>query len=83
VCPVPSEPDIRDGEPVHFVSIADFLMGLQPVPEKFEELERQLRLFAEQKPISIRSASKLAEMMGHRSEQPEDGQAGDRKTSGP
>ncbi|MBX7133143.1 MAG: N-6 DNA methylase, partial [Fimbriimonadaceae bacterium] len=54
---------IRDGEPVHFVSIADFLMGLQPVPEKFEELERQLRLFAEQKPISIRSASKLAEMM--------------------
>ncbi|MBX7133436.1 MAG: N-6 DNA methylase [Fimbriimonadaceae bacterium] len=54
---------IRDGEPVHFVSIANFLMGLQPTPEKFEELERQLRLFAEQKPISIRSASKLAEMM--------------------
>lgn len=54
---------IRDGEPVHFVSIADFLMGLQPVPEKFDELERQLKLFAEQKPISIRSASKLAEMM--------------------
>ncbi|MDP1912163.1 type ISP restriction/modification enzyme [Brevundimonas sp.] len=54
---------IRDGEPVHFVSIADFLMGLQPIPEKFDELERQLKLFAEQKPISIRSASKLAAMM--------------------
>lgn len=54
---------IRDGEQVHFVTIADFLMGLQPRPERFEELERQLRLFAEQKPISIRSAAKLAEMM--------------------
>jgi hypothetical protein len=54
---------IRDGERVHYVSIADFLMGLRPRPERFEELERQLRLFAEQKPISIRSAAKLAEMM--------------------
>lgn len=54
---------IREGQSVHFVSIADFLMGLQPVPERFDELERQLSLFAEQKPISIRSAAKLAEMM--------------------
>jgi predicted helicase len=54
---------IRDGEQVHFVSIADFLMGLQPNPERFGELERQLKLFAEQKPISIRSAAKLADMM--------------------
>ncbi|WP_395612113.1 N-6 DNA methylase [Allosphingosinicella sp.] len=54
---------IREGEQVHFVSIADFLMGLQPRPDRFEELERQLRLFAEQKPISIRSAAKLAEIM--------------------
>lgn len=54
---------IRDGAQVHFVSIADFLMGLQAVPDRFEELERQLRLFAEAKPISIRSAAKLAEMM--------------------
>ncbi|WP_205007894.1 type ISP restriction/modification enzyme [Sphingosinithalassobacter portus] len=54
---------IREGESVHFVSIADFVMGLQPKPDKFEELERQLRLFAEQKPIAIRSAAKLAEMM--------------------
>lgn len=54
---------IREGKQVHFVSIADFLMGLQPNPERFEELERQLRLFSEAKPISIRSASKLAAMM--------------------
>jgi len=57
---------IREGEQVHFVSIADFmgrLGGLQPLPDKFDELERQLKLFAEQKPISIRSAAKLAEMM--------------------
>ncbi|MBB3474264.1 type ISP restriction/modification enzyme [Sphingomonas sp. BK345] len=54
---------IREGEPVHFVSIADFLMGLQRRPDRFDELARQLKLFAQAKPISIRSASKLAEMM--------------------
>lgn len=54
---------IRDGEQVHYVSIADFLMGLQPRPDCFDELARQLRNFAEQKPISIRSADKLAAMM--------------------
>ena len=57
---------IREGESVHYVSIADFmgqLGGLQPLPDNFGELERQLKLFAEQKPISIRSAAKLAEMM--------------------
>lgn len=59
---------IRDGESIHFVSIADFLMGLQPRPERFDELERHLRHFAEQKPISIRSATKLAEMMAAKAE---------------
>lgn len=54
---------IREGVQVHFVSIADFVMGLQPKPENFDTLERQLRLFAEAKPISIRSAAKLADMM--------------------
>ncbi len=54
---------IREGVSVHFVSIGDFLMGLQARPDRFDELERQLRLFSEQKPISIRSAAKLAEMM--------------------
>ncbi|MFN7397496.1 MAG: N-6 DNA methylase [Sandaracinobacter sp.] len=54
---------IREGEQTHYVSIADFLMGLQPRPDRFDELARQLRNFAEQKPISIRSADKLAAMM--------------------
>lgn len=54
---------IREGTSVHFVSIADFVLGLQPKPENFDQLERQLRLFAEAQPISIRSAAKLAEMM--------------------
>jgi Type ISP C-terminal specificity domain/Eco57I restriction-modification methylase len=57
---------IREGEVIHHTSIADFmgnLGGLQPLPEKYDELERQLKLFAEQKPISIKSAQKLAEMM--------------------
>lgn len=57
---------IRNKEVVHHTSIADLmgdLGGLQPLPQKFDELERQLRLFVEQKPISIRSAQKLAEMM--------------------
>lgn len=54
---------IREGTSVHFVSIADFLMGLQPNPDQFDVLERQLKLFAEAKPISIRSAAKLAEIM--------------------
>ncbi len=57
---------IREGLSVHYVSIADFmgqLGGLQLLPDRFNELERQLKLFAEQKPVSIRSAAKLAEMM--------------------
>lgn len=54
---------IRDGEQVHFVSIADFLMGLQPKPDKFDELERQLQNFAAQQDVTIRSAQKLAELM--------------------
>ena len=51
---------------MHHTSIASFvgdLGGLQPLPDRFGELERQLKLFAEAKPISIRSAPKLAEMM--------------------
>lgn len=62
---------IRDGEQVHLVTIADFmgpLGGLQPRPEHFAELERHLRLFAEQKPISIRSAPALATMMAAKAE---------------
>ncbi|MDN3644846.1 N-6 DNA methylase [Pontixanthobacter aestiaquae] len=57
---------IREGDVVHHTSIADFmgaLGSLQPLPDKFDELERQLKSFTAQKPISIRSAQKLAEMM--------------------
>ena len=57
---------IRNKEVVHHTSIASFIgmgEGLQALPEKFDELERQLKLFVEQKPISIRSAQKLAEHM--------------------
>ncbi|MBC7505857.1 MAG: N-6 DNA methylase [Sandarakinorhabdus sp.] len=57
---------IRDGARVHFVSIADFLGklgGLQPLPDRFDELVRQLRNFAAAQPISITSAKKLAEVM--------------------
>lgn len=54
---------IREGASIHFVSVADFLMGLQPNPDRFAELERQLRLFVEQKPVTIRSAQMLAELM--------------------
>ncbi len=57
---------IRDKAVIHHTSIADFmgeLGGLQPRPERFDELERQLKSFAQQKPISITSAQKLAEMM--------------------
>lgn len=54
---------IRDAEQVHFVSIADFLLGLQPKPDKFDELARQLKNFASEQPVTIRSAQKLAELM--------------------
>ena len=57
---------IRDKQVVHLTSIADFmgdLGGLQPRPENFDELARQLKSFAQQKPVSIRSAQRLAELM--------------------
>jgi type I restriction-modification system DNA methylase subunit len=54
---------IREGVQVHFVSIADFVMGLQPNPDRFDELARQLKLFTEAKEITISSAKKLADVM--------------------
>ena len=57
---------IRDKEVAYSVSIADFmgpLGGLQPLPENFERLETLLKDFADQQPVSIKSAQKLAEMM--------------------
>ena len=54
---------IRSGEPVHLVSIADFAPGLPARPDRYGELARQLTLFAEQRPVSIRSAQNLAQRM--------------------
>ena len=62
---------------IHHTSIASFIgmgEGLQPLPDKFGELERQLESFAQQKPISIRSAQKLAALMA--------GQSGDHQGRG-
>ena len=53
----------REGERINFISIADLLPTLPAKPDKFDELERNLRSFAQQQPISIRSAAKLAEFM--------------------
>lgn len=53
----------RDGELVASISIGDFLMGIQPKPENFEALEHQLRDFLAQRPQTITSAKKLAQMM--------------------
>lgn len=57
---------IRDRQVAYSVSIAGFmgeLGGLQPIPENFPRLESLLKDFATQKPVSIKSAQKLAELM--------------------
>lgn len=62
---------IRDKEVAYSVSIADFmgeLGGLQPRPDEFERLENLLKDFVSQKPISIRSARRLAELMAGKAE---------------
>ena len=53
----------KNGELVRDVSIADYLMGIQSRPENFEALEHQLQDFAAQRPQTITSSKKLAEMM--------------------
>ena len=53
----------RDGEKVTSVSIGDFLMGIQPKPEKFDELASLLQEFIEQRPQSIDTPRDLAERM--------------------
>jgi predicted helicase len=53
----------RDGELKHEVRIADFLMGIQPTPEKFAALEALLREFIAQSPQTITSSRALAERM--------------------
>lgn len=53
----------RDGNKVASVSIGDFLMGIQPKPERFETLEVLLTEFIKQRPQSIDSPRDLAERM--------------------
>ena len=53
----------RDGELVASVSIADFLMGVQPRPQDFATLENLLREFVTQRPQTITSPRDLAERM--------------------
>ena len=55
---------LRDGEQTAFITIADITSPALPArPEEFERLETHLRAFAAEKPISIRSARRLADLM--------------------
>ena len=53
----------KNGELVREISIADFLMGIQPKPDQFEVLAHQLTDFCAERLQTITSAEKLAEMM--------------------
>lgn len=53
----------RDGEKKAEVRIADFLMGIQPIPDQFAALENLLREFVAQTPQTITSSRALAERM--------------------
>ncbi|AZU05004.1 adenine specific DNA methyltransferase [Glycocaulis alkaliphilus] len=53
----------REAELIRSISIGDVLMGLQPKPEAFAELEAQLKDFVAQTPRTITSSKRLAELM--------------------
>ena len=53
----------RDGELKHEVRIADYLMGVQPHPERYAALEAMLKEFIAQTPQTIGSSKALAERM--------------------
>lgn len=53
----------RDGQLMASITIADFLMGIQPKPEEFAALENLLLDFVAQRPQSITSPRDLAERM--------------------
>lgn len=53
----------RNGELIASVTIADYLMGIQPNPGHFDTLENLLRDFIAQRPQTITSPRVLAEMM--------------------
>ena len=54
---------IRDGDQTAFITIADFAHGLPANPDQFERLKTHLQEFAAARPLSIRSAKRLAELM--------------------
>jgi hypothetical protein len=49
----------RNGELVASVRIGDYLMGIQPIPENFAQLENLLRDFIAQRPQTITSPKRL------------------------
>jgi hypothetical protein len=53
----------RDGALVASVKIGDFLMGIQPIPENYAQLENLLLDFIAQQPQTITSPRDLAERM--------------------
>lgn len=53
----------KNGELAREISIADYLMGVQPKPDQFDVLANQLRDFAKERLQTITNAESLAEMM--------------------
>ena len=53
----------RDGELVASVTIANFVMGIQPKPDQFCTLEKLLKNFIAQRPQTIISPKELAQRM--------------------
>ena len=53
----------RDGNLIASVTIADFLMGVTPRPDRYEALDHLLRDFVAQRPQTITSPRELAERM--------------------
>lgn len=53
----------RDGKIIAEITIADYLMGIQPRPERFDVLAQMLRDFIAQRPQTITSSKRLAERM--------------------
>ncbi len=53
----------RNGQLVASVTVADYLMGIQPKPDQYDALENLLRDFIAQRPQTITSPKLLAEIM--------------------
>ncbi|WP_188448260.1 type ISP restriction/modification enzyme [Arenimonas maotaiensis] len=53
----------RNGELIASVTVADYLLGIQPRPDQYEKLENLLRDFIGQRPQTITSPRVLAEKM--------------------